>query len=210
MSTSSDLRTLVMHGLRLKGFAEAAAVAEAVGVEPSDAEPMLDDLVAEGLATYRDGRISGYTLTPAGRADHALRLAVELESAGAHQEVGDAYGRFLDLNGRLLSICTAWQLRDGESVVNDHTDPAYDAAVIADLRALHDAALPICAALSDALERFAIYGPSLTHAIERVEAGDTDWFTKPMLASYHTVWFELHEDLLSTLGLERGSEEVNA
>jgi hypothetical protein len=24
--------------------------------------------------------------------------------------------------------------------------------------------------------------------------------------SYHTVWFELHEDLLCTLGLERSSE----
>ena len=37
-------------------------------------------------------------------------------------------------------------------------------------------------------------------------AGDTDWFTKPMIPSYHTVWFELHEDLLATLGIERGSE----
>jgi hypothetical protein len=27
-----------------------------------------------------------------------------------------------------------------------------------------------------------------------------------MIASYHTVWFEMHEDLLSTLGIERGSE----
>ena len=29
-----------------------------------------------------------------------------------------------------------------------------------------------------------------------MRAGDSDWFTKPMIASYHTVWFELHEDLL--------------
>ncbi|MDQ1375434.1 MAG: hypothetical protein QOJ09_2772, partial [Actinomycetota bacterium] len=28
----------------------------------------------------------------------------------------------------------------------------------------------------------------------------------PLIDSYHTVWFELHEDLLSTLGIERGSE----
>ena len=39
-------------------------------------------------------------------------------------------------------------------------------------------------------------------------SGDTDWFTKPMLPSYHTVWFEMHEDLLSTLGIERGSESA--
>ena len=27
-----------------------------------------------------------------------------------------------------------------------------------------------------------------------------------MIDSYHTVWFELHEDLLATLGLERAAE----
>ena len=46
-------------------------------------------------------------------------------------------------------------------------------------------------------------------AIERFAkaAGDGDWFTKPTIDSYHTVWFELHENLLSTLGIERGHEE---
>ena len=33
-----------------------------------------------------------------------------------------------------------------------------------------------------------------------------EWFTKPVIDSYHTVWFELHEDLLATLGIERASE----
>jgi len=26
------------------------------------------------------------------------------------------------------------------------------------------------------------------------------------MSSYHTVWFELHEDLLATLGIDRASE----
>jgi hypothetical protein len=30
-----------------------------------------------------------------------------------------------------------------------------------------------------------------------------------VIDSYHTVWFELHEDLLSTLGIERASEGVH-
>jgi hypothetical protein len=30
------------------------------------------------------------------------------------------------------------------------------------------------------------------------------------MPSYHTVWFELHEDLLTTLGLERASESEAA
>jgi hypothetical protein len=78
--------------------------------------------------------------------------------------------------------------------------------VIAQLEALHAQVTPICADLGAALDRFAGYGPRLASALARVQAGDVDWFTKPMIASYHTVWFELHEDLLATLGIERSSE----
>jgi hypothetical protein len=41
-----------------------------------------------------------------------------------------------------------------------------------------------------------------------VRAGDKEWFTGPLVDSYHTVWFELHEDLMATLGLERATEEA--
>ena len=83
MSTPSDPRTLVMHGLRLKGFAEASGVAEAVGVAEADAKPMLDQLVVDGLATYRDGRLSGFALTTkAGREHHAELVSTELDGAG--------------------------------------------------------------------------------------------------------------------------------
>jgi hypothetical protein len=208
VSAPSDPRTLVMHGLRLKGFAEAAAVAEVIGHEEGDAKPVLDELVNAGLATYREGRISGFTLTPAGRAEHARLLAAELDDTGLRAAIDAAYRRFLAHNGDLLGICTAWQLRDvdGDPTPNDHGDPAYDAEVIAQLAALHEQATPICGELADALDRYRLYGPRLAHALERVQAGETDWFTKPMLASYHTIWFELHEDLLATLGIERGSE----
>jgi hypothetical protein len=91
-------------------------------------------------------------------------------------------------------------------VITDHSDPQHDAGVIASLEALPAKVTPICADLGAALDRFAAYGPRLTNALERVRAGDVDWFTKPMLPSYHTVWFELHEDLLATLGIERSSE----
>ena len=208
MSTPSDPRTLVLHGLRLKGFGEAAAIGEAVGIAEADAKPLLDELVVEGHATYRDGRLSGFSLTKAGRQHHAERLAAELEAAGARAAIEHGYRRFLDLNQDLLSICTAWQLRevDGESLVNDHSDSSYDAGVIEQLACLHMGVDPICADLADALDRFGGYGPRLAHALERVRRGDVDWFTKPMIASYHTVWFEMHEDLLSTLGIERGTE----
>ena len=208
MAATSDLRTLVLHGLRLKGFADAAAAAEAVGLDEADAKPELDALVGEGLATYREGRLSGFALTPAGREAHGRRLAEELDASGQRDAVRAAYERFLAINQDLLGICTAWQLREvgGEQVVNDHADAAHDAAVVERLAALHAEVAPICADLAATLDRFGGYGPRLADALARVQAGDTDWFTKPMIASYHTVWFELHEDLLATLGLERASE----
>ena len=80
--------------------------------------------------------------------------------------------------------------------------------VVEQLVALDARVQPICAELSGALARFSSYGPRLAAAAERVRSGDTDWFTKPMIPSYHTVWFEMHEDLLCTLGIERGSEDA--
>ena len=208
MSTPSDPRTLVMHGLRLKGFAESAGVAEAVGVVAAEAKPVLDELVAEGLATYRTGRISGFTLSPAGRAEHVSLLAAELDAAGARETLHAAYQRFLGLNTDLLTVCTAWQLCEvnGASTPNDHTDGAYDAEVIARLARLHAHVEPICAELATLLHRFGGYGARLSFALGQLQSGKLDFFTKPMVPSYHTIWFELHEDLLATLGIERGSE----
>ena len=208
MTAPSDPRFLVLHGLRLKGFADAAAVAEAGGVDEADAKPLLDTLVVEELATYREGRLSGFALTPAGRAHHAELIAAELDAAGQRDAVHGAYTRFLAINQDLLAVCTAWQLREveGQPVANDHTDAAHDGAVIDRLAELDAQVQPICADLGAALLRFAAYGPRLGDALSKVQAGDHDWFTKPMIASYHTVWFELHEDLLATLGLGRSAE----
>jgi hypothetical protein len=47
----------------------------------------------------------------------------------------------------------------------------------------------------------------LAHALERTAAGDADWFTKPTIDSYHTVWFELHEELIGAAGLTRHDED---
>ena len=99
---------------------------------------------------------------------------------------------------------------DGREVPNDHTDDAHDAAVLAELDAVDDVAGPVCHELGAALERLAGYGPRLAAARARVRAGETDWITKPTIDSYHTVWFELHENLLMTLGIERGQERPEA
>jgi len=205
----ADPRLVVITCVRLKGFADVGPIAEASGLDHAIVDGILADLGADDLARRREGRVSGWTLTPGGRALHAELVAAELSDCGCEADVEATYREFLVLNPRLLTTASAWQLRqeNGQAVVNDHTDAAHDGGVIGNLRALHTATTPLLERLGSLLERFARYGPRLSQAVDRVEAGDFDWFTKPLLDSYHTVWFELHEDLLSTLGKERASEE---
>jgi hypothetical protein len=196
--------------VRLKGFADEAAVASAVGATVDETSGVLEEQASQGLAVKREGRLSGWSLTPDGRATHAKLLAADLEESQGRAVVEDAYQRFLAINQRILECCTQWQLREinGQQVPNDHSDPAHDAVALARLGRIDDAVQPICLDLAAALERFSDYGPRLRSARQKVEGGDTDWFTKPLIDSYHTVWFELHEDLLATLGIERSKERV--
>lgn len=201
-------RLLVLHGLRLKGFAEAGAVASLYGLDEDDVAIELKALAEDGLVLRRDGRASGWSLTSDGRSAEASALADELERTGMRLAVEGAYQRFRKVNPELLDVCTAWQLKNvgGAQTINDHADADYDAAVVARLGAVHAQATPVVADLASTLPRFARYPERLAHALAKVQAGETEWFTKPLLDSYHTVWFELHEDLLSTLGIQRGSE----
>ncbi len=115
------------------------------------------------------------------------------------------YESFLPLNAEALKVCSDWQVRPG-GVPNDHTDAGYDWAVIDRLRALDARAGPVVRRFADADARFAGYRSALREARTRVEAGDREFLASPRCASYHTVWMQLHEELLVALGLERGQE----
>ena len=200
----------MLHGLRLKGAGDVEALAEQAGVDPRQVRRQLAALSGEGLAAERDVAPVGWSLTPAGHAAADRAVAAEVEAAGARHAVSAAYDRFRSLNVTALETCSRWQVRevDGRPVLNDHADPSYDAAVVDDLARLQHAVDPVLGDLSSTLGRYHTYAPRLRRAVEKVEAGDGDWFTKPSLPSYHTVWFELHQDLLATLGLDRSAEAV--
>ncbi len=210
MAAVSDPDLLVLHGLRLKSFAPADVLAELVGVPLADVTARLEQFRDKEWSRYREGVLTGWSLTPAGRAEGARQVADELVAVGGRADVDAAYRRFLSLNQALLQVCTDWQLRPAagtEPVLNDHLDATYDTNVVGVLASLDAEVQPICADLAGVLVRFGRYGARLRSALGRTAAGEVDWFTKPSIDSYHTVWFELHENLLATLGIERGREE---
>jgi hypothetical protein len=210
MAPASDPDLLVLHGLRLKSLASPETVAELTELAVDDVADRLGAFEGKGWARHRDGVLSGWSLTPAGRVEGAGRLADELAATVTRPAVAAAYEQFLAHNQTFLQVCTDWQLRRSapgtRPVLNDHTDAGYDQGVIGELRAVDGAARLVCTDLANALARFGHYGGRFGRALRHVEAGETDWFTRPVLDSYHTVWFELHEDLLATLGIERSRE----
>jgi len=208
MSVASSPRLLALHGLRLHGRAEPDQVAGYMGAGVDDIAAELQLLEVEGLVDHRTGRFPGFGLTPAGRAEGERLLAEELDEHGLRRHVEAAYEEFLAYNRQMLTICTMWQLRtvNGATVANDHTDEFHDRSVVEALHSLDQHVRPVLFALCDGLDRFAGHETRLRYALDRVLAGEHDWLTKPMFPSYHSCWFELHEDLLATLGRERTTE----
>jgi hypothetical protein len=80
---SSDPGFLVLHALRLKGFADTGVVATLTRLDEAEAAKHLEAASNEGQATRREGRISGWALTPEGRTRHAELIGQELDAAEA-------------------------------------------------------------------------------------------------------------------------------
>lgn len=204
----SDLDLLALHALRCTGLAPLERIAETTGTDEAAVGERLRALADAGWVVEREGAIAGWMLTPEGRLHHEALLADQLSAAGARDAIADAYRRFLTLNEPLLAICSAWQVRqdDGEQVPNDHTDADYDAEVVDRLEALHRDVGPVLADLEAALPRFGAYPSRFEAALAKLRDGEQQWLTGVRCDSYHTVWFQLHEDLLATLGISREEE----
>jgi hypothetical protein len=198
----------VLHGLRLGSVVPAEDLPRRSGLPPEVVRTTLEACSERGLVRHSGGRLPGWALTRAGRDENERLLAVELDATGARPVVVTSYREFLRLNARVLTVCTDWQVirRDGHQVPNDHGDPTHDLAVLDRLGRLHGDARPLLRRLAGALERFAEYDRRLDRALRLTLSGRTEWFTRPTIDSYHSVWFELHEDLLATLGRQRSAE----
>jgi len=95
---------------------------------------------------------------------------------------------------------------DGKAVRNDHKDEVYDAAVLARLPPIDAATTLVIDEIAAVVPRFASYKRRLANALAKTQAGDHRYLTAPDRDSYHTVWFELHQDLIGLIGTTREKE----
>jgi pyruvate,orthophosphate dikinase len=190
--------------LAIKGLAPAQGVADAVLSTPDDVTPILDQLVVDGLATTVAG---AYRLSESGTTRVNDLRAAERDAWGTDRAIA-ALDAFLDLDHRMKAAVTAWQLRDDKNaqVVNDHSDAAYDKAVLDRLVALHADAISWLTPLEQDIARLSDYRVRLGRAIEQAVDGDQRYVASPRVDSYHGIWFELHEDLIRLAGRSREDE----
>jgi pyruvate,orthophosphate dikinase len=197
----------VVRVLAIKGFAMADMLGLALGVSADDAASLVERLAADGIVKDAGGMFS---LTDDGKALGTEMIAADREAWGVDNAAA-ALDTFIELDGTMKEIVTAWQMRevDGEQVINDHTDTGYDAAVLSRLGELHAQATAFLTPLYEGLPRLAAYGKRLDAAAAAAAGGDGMYIASPRVDSYHGVWFELHEDLIRLAGKTR-EEEVAA
>ena len=195
---------MAVRALMIKGFATPDGLAPALLKTDEETAAILDRMTADGL-TELTGAM--FQLTADGKAVGTEMIAADREDWGV-ENASKALDDFLPIDGRIKETVTAWQMRqiDGEPVLNDHSDAAYDGSVLAEFASVHRDAEAWLGPLGDGLPRLGYYLERLERAAGLVADGDHAHIASPRVDSYHSIWFELHEDLILLAGRTREDE----
>jgi hypothetical protein len=189
----------VLQAVRLKGRVSLDDLAATLGEDADELVDSVDQLTRSGLLV--DDK--ALRLSPDGRVRLNELLVAERQQIDT-AALAAAYADFRAINAEFKALVTDWQVKNGQP--NTHDDADYDAAVVGRLDNMHHRVTPIVAAAAAQLPRLGRYSAKLQAALDKIHAGETLWLSRPLIDSYHTVWFELHEELILATGLTRESE----
>lgn len=192
----------VLHGIAVKKHVDISTIAALTGIDASAVDALLERAIATGRVAETHGK---FLLTSAGRMILEGQYSRYCADARADTALVDAYDRFELINADLKQIITDWQTVEigGQKVANDHADAAYNEKIIDRLNIVHERMEGIFTLFVDASSRFAYYADKLEAALVKAEDGAHEWVSDAKIESYHTVWFEMHEDLLRMLDRQR-------
>lgn len=197
-----DATHLVLHGLAIKKHAKPEAITGLIGLRLDEIRAVLAAAAATGRVVEADAR---YLLTPLARVALDFSYSRHYARLREHGPFFAAYEGFERINVQLKSLITDWQTMvvGGKSIPNDHSDSEYDDRIVGRLGDFHERADLVLAGLESGLPRLGYYRRNLEKALERAEDGSIEWVSDATIESYHTLWFELHEDLLRIVGRTR-------
>lgn len=185
--------------IQLKGLCSPERAAQALAT----VEERIQKLVEENNEHFRDTP-RGVMLSPDGRS--WLDSELERERAAVDVPVlNGTYDSFMELNHSFKELVSNWQMSGA-----DADDPEAWAQLLAGVGAVDEGIQPLVQQVEQQLPRLGAYGPRFTAARAALEAGDASMLASPMKDSYHTLWFEFHEELISASGRDRATEEGSA
>ena len=192
----------VMHAVAIKRNGGADSISSISGLDLKSVTKTLKDGVSLGRLVKIDDT---FLLSPAGRMILDSEYSRFCDEIRSQRQFLDAYEKFEIINKELKQLITDWQtIKVGDQIIpNDHSDSEYDEKIIDKLGVIHEKFEPVLDIMVKSVERFANYSAKLINALEKSEDGELEWMSDAQLDSYHTVWFELHEDLLRLLGRTR-------
>ena len=192
----------VMHAVAIKRNGGADSISSISGLDLKSVTKTLNDGVSLGRLVKIDDT---FLLSPAGRMILDSEYSRFCDEIRSQRQFLDAYEKFEIINKELKQLITDWQtIKVGDQIIpNDHSDSEYDEKIIDKLGVIHEKFEPVLDIMVKSVERFANYSAKLINALEKSEDGEIEWMSDAQLDSYHTVWFELHEDLLRLLGRTR-------
>ena len=210
MTRRSEPELLILHAVRVLGFAEDGAIAARAGRSCGETVAVLREAERAGWVRHLElFDRGGWSLTDFGRWENERQLALQRRIADPDNAISAVYREFLPLNARMLVAITDWQIRpriDDAFAANDHTDSAWDSRVLNEVEALGGELAPLLERLSCILTRFDGILARYEAALRRAKEGQNEWVDRTDVDSCHLVWFQLHEDLVATLGIDRGAE----
>jgi hypothetical protein len=186
----------VLQSLRLKGRATAEEIATSIGANTNEVTNELQLLAQEHLVVERtSGKRPGWMLTGEGREMYDATLT-NMRTPDVIELLTQTYQDFLQLNAQVKELCAQWQATD---------DDAGRFEVIDELHEIQDKVSPSLTSAGELVPRFGAYATRLAGALTR-SVEDHRYVVSPSVDSYHTVWFECHEDYLLMLGKSREHE----
>lgn len=186
-------RYAVLRALGLKGLAAAERVAAVLEADPAAVAAHLREAAAEGLARETP---RGFALLPAGREAVVAALAAERAGLDA-TAINAVFERFDALDREFKALVSGWQQASPAEA-----ESAWARAVAA-LESVHERLQPVLAETCALVPRLAPAPRRFAAALEAVRAGDQSMLASPLKESYHTAWFELHEELIALSGRRR-------
>lgn len=196
MAVTADNEFAVLNAVYLRKIATPAVIGEVSGLPAGQ----ISQLVAGAIGAGRLEDIGGMVmLTGAGAADVLAEYRDRYEAIRSDAEVLSWYARFESINKQFLQSISAWQ-----------TDGGSDPGKLDRLLRLVERLTKSLGTLEPTIPRYQRYSARFIAALDRVDAGSSEYVSSPTVDSVHNIWFEFHEDILTVIGRPRDVAEAQA